>query len=155
MTVTVDLQIAYEGQVPEHSQFQQWVEIALQEVMEDCELSVRLVEDHESAELNSSYRGKTGSTNVLSFPFDSPVPIEPRLLGDLIICVPVVEKEAREQNKQVDHHWAHMVVHGCLHLLGHDHIEDNDAEAMESLEIKILQALDINNPYQLKGQHNE
>lgn len=148
MTVTVDLQIAYEGKVPEQALFQKWAEAALQEdVTEDCELSIRLVEVEESAELNNTYRGKTGPTNVLSFPFDSPIPMEPKLLGDLVICVPIVEKEALEQAKQLEHHWAHLVVHGCLHLLGYDHIEDEQAEKMEAFEVEILQTLAIDNPY--------
>lgn len=148
MTVTVDLQIAYEGKVPEQALFQKWAEAALQEdVTEDCELSIRLVEVEESAELNNTYRGKTGPTNVLSFPFDSPIPMEPKLLGDLVICVPIVEKEALEQAKQLEHHWAHLVVHGCLHLLGYDHIEDEQAEEMEAFEVEILQTLAIDNPY--------
>jgi len=153
VTVTVDLQIAYEGQVPEQALFQKWAEAALQEdVTEDCELSIRLVEVEESAELNNTYRGKTGPTNVLSFPFDSPIPMEPKLLGDLVICVPVVEKEALEQAKQLEHHWAHLVVHGCLHLLGYDHIEDDQAEEMEAFEVEILQTLAIDNPYLDQGE---
>ncbi|MDC9724863.1 MAG: rRNA maturation RNase YbeY [Gammaproteobacteria bacterium] len=152
MPVIVDVQIACDGDVPNNEQFQQWVEAALQAVDEACELSIRLVESEESAELNSSYRGKIGSTNVLSFPFDSPVPMEPRLLGDLIICRPKVEAEAKEQGKLLHHHWAHLVVHGCLHLLGYDHIEDDEAEVMEELEKQVLQTLDIDNPYQEEMQ---
>lgn len=153
MTVTVDLQIAYEGQVPELTLFQKWAEAALQEdVTEDCELSIRLVEIEESAELNKTYRAKSGPTNVLSFPFDSPIPMEPKLLGDLVICVPVVEKEAVEQAKQLEHHWAHLVVHGCLHLLGYDHIENDQAEEMEAFEVEILQTLAIDNPYLEQGE---
>ncbi|MDO7598258.1 MAG: rRNA maturation RNase YbeY [Pseudomonadota bacterium] len=153
MTVTVDLQIAYEGQVPELALFQKWAEVALQEdITEDCELSIRLVEIEESAELNKTYRDKIGPTNVLSFPFDSPIPMEPKLLGDLVICVPVVEKEALEQAKHLEHHWAHLVVHGCLHLLGYDHIENDQAEEMEAFEIEILQILAIENPYQDQGE---
>jgi probable rRNA maturation factor len=153
VTVTVDLQVAYEGQVPEQALFQKWAEAALQEdVTEDCELSIRLVEVEESAELNNTYRGKTGPTNVLSFPFDSPIPMEPKLLGDLVICVPIVEKEALEQAKELEHHWAHLVVHGCLHLLGYDHIEDDQAEEMEAFEIEILQILAIDNPYLDQGE---
>lgn len=144
----VDVQKVAEGSSPEQEQFEQWVDAALKHLDEDCELSIRVVDSEESAELNSSYRGKSGPTNVLSFPFDSPVPMEPRLLGDLIICVPVVEREAIEQNKLLNNHWAHLVVHGCLHLLGYDHIEDDEAEQMEALEISILQTLDIDNPYQ-------
>jgi len=150
--IITDVQIACEGDMPSNEQFQQWAEAAMQHVEEDCELSIRLVDNEESTELNSTYRGKEGPTNVLSFPFDAPVPMEPRLLGDLIICVPIVEKEAAEQGKKVDHHWAHIVVHGCLHLLGYDHIEDDEAEIMEELEKKVLQTLDIDNPYQQEMQ---
>ncbi|MDH5358850.1 MAG: rRNA maturation RNase YbeY [Gammaproteobacteria bacterium] len=153
MTVIVDVQIAYDGQCPKIEQFQQWAEAALQSVTEDCELSIRVVHERESAELNSTYRDKTGPTNVLSFPFDSPVPMDPRLLGDLIICGPAVEKEAQEQQKVINHHWAHLVVHGCLHLLGYDHIEDDEAEVMEALEVKILQSLAISDPYQDQGDN--
>lgn len=152
MTVIVDLQNACIGEVPDISQFQQWIEAALQEVPEDCELSIRLVDEQESAQLNATYRGKTGPTNVLSFPFDSPVPMEPKLLGDLIICVPVVIKEAQQQHKIVEHHWAHMVVHGCLHLLGYDHIEAEQAEKMEALEVIILKSLQMDNPYLEQGE---
>ena len=148
MPIIVDVQIACDGEVPNNQQFQQWVEAALQHVAEECELSIRLVESEESAELNSTYRGKAGSTNVLSFPFDSLVAMEPRLLGDLVICTPKVNVEAKEQGKVLHHHWAHLVVHGCLHLLGYDHIKDDEAELMEALEIEILQSLDIDNPYQ-------
>jgi probable rRNA maturation factor len=152
MTVVVDFQPAYDGKAPAESSFQQWAEAALADVDEDCELSIRLVDEDESAELNSQYRGKNGPTNVLSFPFDAPVVINPRLLGDLVICVPVVGREAKEQSKAPEHHWAHMVVHGCLHLLGYDHIDDDEAEEMEALEIKILQSLDIANPYIWQGE---
>lgn len=147
MNVIIDLQQATDADVPSEQQFQLWASAALAEVNEDCELSIRLVDEAESAELNNDYRGKNSPTNVLSFPFESPVPLEPMLLGDLVVCVPVVEREAAEQDKTINDHWAHLIVHGCLHLLGYDHIEDDEAEAMESLEITILQKLDINNPY--------
>jgi len=152
MTI-IDVQIACEGDHPTESQFQTWVDTALQKVDKevvgtaDIELSLRLVDEAECAELNLNYRGKTGTTNVLSFPFDSPIPIKPRLLGDLVICTPVVEQEAKQQSKKVDEHWTHLVVHGCLHLLGYDHIEDDEAEIMEALEVTILQSLNIENPY--------
>ncbi len=164
MTVIVDLQNASDGEVPELSQFQHWVEATLgnqrgqtrlisgQKSIEsdpfDFELSIRLVDEQESAELNSTYRSKTGPTNVLSFPFESIHPMKPRLLGDLVICTSVVEKEALAQNKVKQDHWAHMVVHGCLHLLGYDHIDDDEADEMEALEVIILKSLLINDPYQ-------
>jgi probable rRNA maturation factor len=151
MSVTLDLQIACDGDVPSESQFQQWVDAALADVKEDCELSIRLVETDESQELNSTYRGKDKPTNVLSFPFEAPVEIEPILLGDLVVCSAIVKQEAMEQNKQEHDHWAHMVVHGCLHLLGYDHIDDDEAEEMEALERTILKSLAISDPYQEQG----
>jgi len=151
MSVTLDLQIACDGNVPGQQQFQQWVDVALQQVTEDCELSIRLVDQAESAELNGTYRGKYYATNVLSFPFEAPVEIEPILLGDLVVCVPIVLKEAIQQNKLVEHHWAHMIVHGCLHLLGYDHIDDDEAQEMESLETTLLKSLAISDPYQEQG----
>jgi probable rRNA maturation factor len=147
VNVIIDLQQVTDADVPSEQQFQLWASAALAEVNEDCELSIRLVDEAESAELNNDYRGKNSPTNVLSFPFESPVPLEPMLLGDLVLCVPVVEREAAEQNKAIEDHWAHLIVHGCLHLLGYDHIEDDEAELMESLEISILQKIDIKNPY--------
>lgn len=154
MTVLVDLQIATEFDTPTVDAFQCWAEAALTEVEQDCELSIRLVDEQESAELNHQYRGKDGPTNVLSFPFEAPIELEPKLLGDLVICVPVVENEAQAQDKAVNDHWAHMVVHGCLHLLGYDHIEDEEAEQMEALEIRILNTLNIINPYSWQGEQH-
>ncbi len=154
MSVLVDLQTATEAEIPAVDAFQRWADAALTEVEQDCELSIRLVDEAESAELNQQYRGKNGPTNVLSFPFEAPIELDPRLLGDLVICAPVVEKEAAEQDKSVNDHWAHMVVHGCLHLLGYDHIEDEEAEQMEALEIRILSTLNIINPYSWQGEHH-
>ncbi|PHS29860.1 MAG: rRNA maturation RNase YbeY [Methylophaga sp.] len=156
MTVIVDLQNVCEGNVPEQGLFQSWIEATIEQEgtdSSDCELSIRLVDEQESAELNSTYRKKSGPTNVLSFPFDSSFPMEPRLLGDLIICTSIVEKEALEQNKTIQDHWAHMVVHGCLHLLAYDHMEDDEAEVMEALEVTILKTLLINDPYQDQGDN--
>jgi len=109
------------------------------------------VDESESVELNETYRGKVGPTNVLSFPFDTEIELTPILLGDLVICVPVVEREAKAQSKLSEHHWAHMVIHGCLHLLGFDHIDDADAVEMETLETDILRSLAIKDPYQVQG----
>lgn len=158
MTVIVDLQNVCEGDVPDVTQFQSWIEATLDKEgsdSSDCELSIRLVDEVESAELNSMYRGKAEPTNVLSFPFDSVIAMEPRLLGDLVICSNIVKKEALAQNKAKQDHWAHMVVHGCLHLLGYDHIEDDEADEMEALEVTILKSLFINDPYQDQGDINE
>jgi len=113
----------------------------------DAELTIRFVDENESAELNEQYRHKTGSTNVLSFPFEAPAEIELNLLGDLIICSEVVKQQATEQNKEELAHWAHMVVHGTLHLLGYDHLTDAEADVMEAKEIKILSKLGYTDPY--------
>jgi len=155
MAVIIDVQQVCSGLLPSTEQLQQWADVALENVEEDCELSIRLVEEAESAELNETYRTKLGPTNVLSFPFDAPIEINPRLLGDLVICAPVVAQEAKTQNKQLMDHWAHMVIHGCLHLLGYDHIEDEEAEEMEGIERTILKSLAIEDPYREQGEQNE
>lgn len=147
MTITVDVQrIMPTG--PADNQFQEWIEIIMvAEKKPDTELTVRIVDETESAALNEEYRNKTGSTNVLSFPFECPDEVELNLLGDLVICAPVVEREAKQQGKQSQAHWAHMLVHGVLHLLGYDHIEDQDAEKMEAREVEIMALLGFSNPY--------
>ena len=142
-----------EGQ-PGQPHIQLWVDAALIDVEQDAEIVVRIVDELESAELNQQYRHKPGPTNILSFPVEVPEGIELNLLGDLVICAPVLEKEALEQGKLLADHWAHIIIHGVLHLLGYDHIHDDDAELMESKEIAILQQLNINNPY-TEGQLNE
>tara|TARA_R110001599_G_scaffold61708_7_gene171705 strand:- start:18729 stop:19220 length:492 start_codon:yes stop_codon:yes gene_type:complete len=144
----LDLQIACEaGDLPSQAQFESWAKAALQAHRDDAELSIRLVDIAESAELNLQYRQKIGPTNVLSFPADLPPELELPLLGDLAICKQVVEREAAEQGKACHDHWAHMVIHGTLHLLGYDHIDDDEAEIMEALEISLLKTLKISNPY--------
>lgn len=134
--------------LPSETQFIEWVSAALKEQRDTAEVCIRLVDKEESQDLNRDYRGKDSPTNVLSFPFEVPADIPNDLLGDLVICAEVVEEEATAQNKELFHHWAHMVIHGCLHLIGFDHINDTDAEEMESLETKILASLGINDPYQ-------
>lgn len=144
----LDLQIACENrELPSAADFRRWVLAALPRDQHDAELSIRLVDEAESAELNQQYRGKAGPTNVLSFPADLPPDVALPLLGDLVICKQVVEREARGQGKPLGHHWAHMVIHGTLHLLGYDHINDQDAELMEAREIALLEQLRIPNPY--------
>ncbi|MDA1343333.1 MAG: rRNA maturation RNase YbeY [Proteobacteria bacterium] len=144
----IEVQVVFSsaGQ-PDKAQIQQWIDAALQDYDKDTEIVVRIVDVHESSQLNKQYRHKPGPTNILSFPADIPEGIGLNLLGDLVVCAPVVEREAIEQQKLLTHHWAHIIIHGVLHLLGYDHIEDTEAELMESLEIKILQTLNISNPY--------
>lgn len=148
IALTLDLQVASDSAaLPTQAQLEIWVRLALGNTMPEAELTIRLVDEQESQSLNHTYRGKDKPTNVLSFPFESPPEVELPLLGDLVICVPVVEAEAIEQDKTLEAHWAHMVVHGCLHLLGYDHIVDSDAEEMESLETQLIESLGFPNPY--------
>ena len=133
--------------MPSTEQFQTWVDQALADYEQDTEIVIRIVDEQESAALNAQFRQKQGPTNILSFPFEVPDGIELNLLGDLVICAPVVAKEAMQQNKHLFDHWAHIVVHGILHLVGYDHHQDRQAEQMEAKEIKILEKMFINNPY--------
>ncbi|HHE9996118.1 rRNA maturation RNase YbeY [Haemophilus influenzae] len=148
-SILVDLQIATENieGLPAEEQIVQWATAAVQPEDNEVEMTVRIVDEAESHELNLTYRGKDRPTNVLSFPFECPDEVELPLLGDLVICRQVVEREAAEQEKPLMAHWAHMVVHGSLHLLGYDHIEDDEAEEMESLETQIMQGLGFVDPY--------
>ncbi|NAZ52967.1 rRNA maturation RNase YbeY [Vibrio toranzoniae] len=152
MPIELDLQLAVENEqgLPTEQDIQLWLDKTIPQFQENAELTVRIVDTEESHQLNHEYRGKDKPTNVLSFPFEAPPGIELDLLGDLIICRQVVEKEAEEQNKPLLAHWAHMVVHGSLHLLGYDHIEDDEAEEMESLETEIMQAMGFEDPYILE-----
>ena len=145
----IDLQIACEQEsgLPTAEQIEQWATAAVQPQSDEVEMTVRIVDEAESHELNLNYRGKDRPTNVLSFPFECPDEVELPLLSDLVICRQVVEREAQEQDKPVMAHWAHMVVHGSLHLLGYDHIEDDEAEEMESLEAQIMTGLGFADPY--------
>lgn len=145
----IDLQIASENidGLPTLEQIEQWATAAVQPESDDVEMTVRIVDEAESQALNRTYRAKDRPTNVLSFPFECPTEVSLPLLGDLVICRQVVEYEAAEQEKPLMAHWAHMVVHGSLHLLGYDHIDDTEAEEMESLETKIMQGLGFVDPY--------
>lgn len=142
--------------VPTTDDFQRWIECAVQHAELSGKLvnvGIRIVGEVESAQLNRDYRGKDYATNVLSFGSDLPETVLLQLdeipLGDLAICAPVVEREAAEQGKVLDAHWAHMVVHGVLHLSGYDHENDDEAAEMESKERRILASLGIADPYQL------
>jgi len=133
---------------PSDSQLELWVNTVLTNLDDDFELTIRIVDEVESAQLNGTYRHKQGATNILSFPFEVPDGMELNLLGDLVICASILEREAKVQNKPLHNHWAHIVMHGTLHLLGYDHIDDADALEMESKEIELLQTLSIPNPYE-------
>ncbi|MBV7435574.1 rRNA maturation RNase YbeY [Cardiobacteriaceae bacterium TAE3-ERU3] len=137
---------------PGEKRLQRWLDTALEVLEHDeaLEVTVRLVDDDEITELNDEYRDKRKPTNVLAFPCDWDLPEEPRLLGDVVIAVNVVNQEAKAQRKTMEQHWAHIVIHGFLHLMGFDHIEDNDAEVMESTERKILAKLGFPDPYAIE-----
>lgn len=143
--ITVDVSYGCDG--PSEEQFQRWVENALRGERDVAHVDIRVAEPDEIQELNRRYRNKDKPTNVLSFPAELPEGVDVPLLGDLIICAEVVEREAEEQGKPVEHHWAHMVTHGVLHLVGYDHIDEADAETMEAREGTALAALGIPDPY--------
>ena len=145
----VDSQTASSEPVPADADIRGWIEAALagQDSRDAVEVSVRLVDVEEMAALNETYRGKQGATNVLSFPAELPPELDLPLLGDIVICAPVVRSEALQQGKSETAHWAHMTIHGTLHLLGYDHIDEEDAAIMESLESAILNKLHYSCPY--------
>jgi len=148
MTIDLEVQVATRHRpVPDESQIARWVETALRDRPEAA-LVVRLVGRKESAALNVRYRGKRGPTNVLSFVAELPDAVDLPLLGDIVICAPLVAQEAAEQGKVERDHWAHLVIHGVLHLLGHDHQDPAEARSMERLEAELLARLDIADPYE-------
>ena len=148
MTLIVDIQMASASEeAPDPQSIERWIGAAIGDQRESTELSVRIVDAEEGQALNEQFRGCTGATNVLSFPFENESPEPLPLIGDIVICAPVVAKEAREQNKALNAHWAHMMIHGVLHLLGYDHQNENDANLMESLETEIMQGLGFPPPY--------
>tara|TARA_B110000444_G_scaffold242427_1_gene259736 strand:+ start:214 stop:666 length:453 start_codon:yes stop_codon:yes gene_type:complete len=147
MKLDLDIQNGSDHGGPLSDQIQQWVSASLYERDNDTEISIRIVDETEITHLNRLYRGHDKPTNVLSFPAELPNELGLPLLGDIVICASIVETEAKQQNKSEISHWAHMVVHGTLHLLGYDHIEDSQAKEMENQEINILRKLGYTNPY--------
>jgi probable rRNA maturation factor len=159
VSAILDLQLASDcTEMPTQEEIQLWLDTLLSyQQLTDKEMTVRIVDDAEIQQLNQQYRGKDTVTNVLSFPFEMPELVLPEgiemdesisnFLGDIVISAQVVKQESKQQNKLLKHHWAHMLIHGTLHLLGYDHIEEQEAEEMESIEIAILQKLAIDDPY--------
>jgi len=162
--VDLDIQNPYEYEsIPSESELQQWVEAAIQGsyIEHDFSVVVRFVNEMEGLALNQAYRKKKYATNVLSFPFDEPEftteisrldeelseHLQQQHLGDIVLCEKVVKKESKEQGKVLVQHWAHMIIHGVLHLQGYDHLTDEEANLMEALEVRILDSLGFDNPY--------
>ncbi len=146
--LVTDVQRAVDApDLPDDQALTRWANAAWLQA-HDSEVTIRIVDVAESADLNQQYRGKNGPTNVLSFPFEAPAGITLPLAGDLVIAADVVRNEAGAQSKALEAHWAHLVVHGVLHLQGYDHIDENDAEVMEGLEIRLLDQLGYANPYE-------
>lgn len=151
LTLADDLAAEYKAYLPSESDIVTWVQTTLQHIAyhKDIEINVRVVSLQESQNLNNTYRGKNKATNVLSFESDLPDFVPSNFRGDLAICANIVQAEALEQNKAIAHHWTHMCIHGVLHLLGYDHIDEQDADEMEALEKAVLAKLGIDDPYQL------
>ncbi|MFN3702739.1 rRNA maturation RNase YbeY [Thermomonas sp.] len=152
--VRLDVAVGYalpRAGVPAAASFRKWVAAALEGRIREADLAIRLVDEKEGRALNHHYRGKDYATNVLSFPAELPegLPegVKLPLLGDLVLCAPVIAREAKQQGKPLNAHYAHLTVHGCLHLLGWDHEDPREAEAMEQLEREILAGLGLPDPY--------
>ncbi len=156
MNLSIDIQMACPSEeAPDEDSIKRWASAAIRDERDNPELNLRIVDEPESADFNQRYRGKSGPTNVLSFPFDAVTPEPLPMLGDLVVCAPVVNREAGEQHKSPEAHWAHIIVHGVLHLLGYDHIDDSDAAQMEGLETDIMLGLNFPPPYQPTDQSTE
>ena len=153
LSLELDIQFALpvSDRLPDQASIEHWVDTVLRMEQRGGEthMTIRIVTEQEGAELNEAYRGKNGPTNVLSFPYEGVGEVIVPLLGDIVICEPVVMREAGQQGKEHEAHWCHMVVHGVLHLLGYDHLKEEEAIDMENREIKILESIGFSNPYKL------
>ena len=148
--VQLDVAVSYglpRKGLPAAASFRKWVAAALEGRILRADLALRIVDEREGKCLNHHYRGKPHATNVLSFPAELPEGVKLPLLGDIVLCAPVIAREAREQHKALGAHYAHLTVHGVLHLLGFDHDDERDAEAMETIERNILAGLGLPDPY--------
>jgi probable rRNA maturation factor len=154
LRLNVEMQIASRAaQLPSAVKVRRWIASALRRHQGRRSIGVRLVDRAESRRLNAMFRARNHATNVLSFPAPALQPAAERLLGDLVICAPIVAEEARDQGKRAEAHWAHLVVHGTLHLLGYDHERPRAARAMEAREVNILAKLGYSNPYVICSRH--
>jgi len=148
MNLTIHLQNASnEKHIPKKTDFKFWLKNLFLNCKEPAAISIRIVDSEEIQALNHYYRGKNKPTNILSFPFVTPKGVTSDLLGDLVICASIVNQEAKAEHKTFAEHWAHLTIHGALHLLGFTHEANKDAKIMEALEIKYLEQLGFKNPY--------
>lgn len=155
MTIELELQLASKAKtLPHPSQFREWIGNTLRNKVDNVELTIRIVDEPEMSELNSTFRKKSGPTNVLSFPYEKTQDFDSDLLGDIVICAPVVQKEANDANIDLLARWAHMVVHGALHLIGYDHMQEAEASEMEELETQILGNMGFAAPYHDRELHD-
>lgn len=157
MDLELDVQYAADDAtgLPAKRAIEGWVRAALDGRCAGAQLTVRIVAEAEGRELNERYRQRSGPTNVLSFPFEHPAQLQPPLLGDIVLCAPVVQREADAQGKTPEAHWAHLVIHGVLHLLGYDHEDERQAAEMEGLEQRILATLGFPDPYASEREAEE
>jgi len=142
------------GNVPKTELIRAWAATAYGKVANtDAEVTVRVVDEEDGRQLNMQYRNQPAATNVLSFPFEDPPGMKTKILGDIVLCAPVISREALDQGKPLAAHWAHMIVHGVLHLCGYRHDVENDADLMEQLEAQIIEQIGFTNPYtEIDGQ---
>lgn len=148
MSIDIEVQYATESKdLPDTKKIKQWAKCSLNNEVKQAELTIRIVGEEEGIRLNEKWRGACGPTNVLSFPYNEDIKNRKTIQGDVVLCAPVIIREAKQQNKSLDAHWAHMVIHGTLHLQGYDHVQENDANEMESLETDILNKLHFPDPY--------
>ena len=151
MNLMIDIQkISNLNSLPENDSIIKWAKKALDKKYKGAEIVIRIVDENESRELNKIWCKKNYATNVLSFPISKPIKQAPNLLGDVVICANLVVTEAKEQNKNIDEHYAHLIIHGILHLQGYDHQSQDEANIMENKEINILNNLGYNNPYEIQ-----
>lgn len=153
MSLNIDIEnVSSIGSIPDEKSIIKWAKMALEQKNKNAEICLRIVDIEEGQYLNKEWRNKDSATNVLSFPVGETIKHAPNLLGDIVICAPIVEQEAKQQEKDSEAHWAHLIIHGILHLQGYDHMTDDEAAVMEKKEIQILKETGYSNPYEVKSK---
>ena len=153
MSLNIDIEnVSSIGSIPDEKSIIKWAKMALEQKNKNAEICLRIVDIEEGQYLNKEWRNKDSATNVLSFPVGETIEHAPNLLGDIVICAPIVEQEAKQQEKDSEAHWAHLIIHGILHLQGYDHMTDDEAAVMEKKEIQILKETGYSNPYEVKSK---